>query len=67
MAKRMTVHEFAATPHYHPTLAEIWTGGGIGGRLRRAKYSALVSPPLHLCLEAHFHVNAMLDSSLSPE
>jgi pyruvate/2-oxoglutarate dehydrogenase complex dihydrolipoamide dehydrogenase (E3) component len=24
MAKRMTVHEFAATPHYHPTLAEIW-------------------------------------------
>lgn len=25
MAKRMTVHEFAATPHYHPTLAEIWT------------------------------------------
>jgi len=25
MAKRMTVHEFAAMPHYHPTLAEIWT------------------------------------------
>lgn len=25
MAMRMTVHEFAATPHYHPTLAEIWT------------------------------------------
>jgi pyruvate/2-oxoglutarate dehydrogenase complex dihydrolipoamide dehydrogenase (E3) component len=25
MAKRMTVHEFAAVPHYHPTLAEIWT------------------------------------------
>jgi len=25
MAKRMTVNEFAATPHYHPTLAEIWT------------------------------------------
>jgi pyruvate/2-oxoglutarate dehydrogenase complex dihydrolipoamide dehydrogenase (E3) component len=25
MAKRMTVREFAATPHYHPTLAEIWT------------------------------------------
>jgi len=25
MAKRMTVHEFATTPHYHPTLAEIWT------------------------------------------
>ena len=25
MSKRMTVHEFAATPHYHPTLAEIWT------------------------------------------
>ena len=24
MAKRMTVHEFAAVPHYHPTLAEIW-------------------------------------------
>jgi pyruvate/2-oxoglutarate dehydrogenase complex dihydrolipoamide dehydrogenase (E3) component len=25
MAKRMTIHELAATPHYHPTLAEIWT------------------------------------------
>jgi pyruvate/2-oxoglutarate dehydrogenase complex dihydrolipoamide dehydrogenase (E3) component len=25
MAKRMTVRELAATPHYHPTLAEIWT------------------------------------------
>ncbi|HEV2694013.1 MAG TPA: dihydrolipoyl dehydrogenase [Verrucomicrobiae bacterium] len=25
MAKRMTVKEFAAMPHYHPTLAEIWT------------------------------------------
>jgi hypothetical protein len=21
----MTVHELAALPHYHPTLAEIWT------------------------------------------
>jgi len=25
IAKRMTVHELAAMPHYHPTLAEIWT------------------------------------------
>ena len=25
MTKRMTVHELATTPHYHPTLAEIWT------------------------------------------
>ncbi len=25
MAARMTVREFAAIPHYHPTLAEIWT------------------------------------------
>ncbi len=25
MARRMTVRELAATPHYHPTLAEIWT------------------------------------------
>ncbi len=25
MTKRMTVQELAATPHYHPTLAEIWT------------------------------------------
>ncbi|HIL73363.1 MAG TPA: NAD(P)/FAD-dependent oxidoreductase, partial [Verrucomicrobia bacterium] len=25
MAKRMTVTELAAIPHYHPTLAEIWT------------------------------------------
>lgn len=25
MARRMTVAEFASIPHYHPTLAEIWT------------------------------------------
>jgi len=25
MAKQMTVHELATLPHYHPTLAEIWT------------------------------------------
>jgi len=25
MSKRMTIHELAAVPHYHPTLAEIWT------------------------------------------
>ncbi len=25
MAKRMTVHELTAMPHYHPTLAEIWS------------------------------------------
>ena len=25
MSKRMTVHELAVMPHYHPTLAEIWT------------------------------------------
>jgi pyruvate/2-oxoglutarate dehydrogenase complex dihydrolipoamide dehydrogenase (E3) component len=25
MAKRMTVHELAVMPHYHPTLAEIVT------------------------------------------
>ncbi len=25
MAKHMTVQELAVTPHYHPTLAEIWT------------------------------------------
>jgi len=25
MQARMTVHQLAETPHYHPTLAEIWT------------------------------------------
>jgi pyruvate/2-oxoglutarate dehydrogenase complex dihydrolipoamide dehydrogenase (E3) component len=25
MHKRMTVRELALMPHYHPTLAEIWT------------------------------------------
>jgi pyruvate/2-oxoglutarate dehydrogenase complex dihydrolipoamide dehydrogenase (E3) component len=25
MARRMSVHELAVMPHYHPTLAEIWT------------------------------------------
>jgi pyruvate/2-oxoglutarate dehydrogenase complex dihydrolipoamide dehydrogenase (E3) component len=24
LAQRMTVHEFAALPHSHPTLVEIW-------------------------------------------
>jgi pyruvate/2-oxoglutarate dehydrogenase complex dihydrolipoamide dehydrogenase (E3) component len=36
MAKRMTVHELAAMPHYHPTLAEIWTypAEELAGRIR---------------------------------
>jgi len=25
MSRRLTVAEFASIPHYHPTLAEIWT------------------------------------------
>jgi pyruvate/2-oxoglutarate dehydrogenase complex dihydrolipoamide dehydrogenase (E3) component len=25
MHQRMRVHEFVTVPHYHPTLAEIWT------------------------------------------
>jgi pyruvate/2-oxoglutarate dehydrogenase complex dihydrolipoamide dehydrogenase (E3) component len=25
MSKQMTARELAALPHYHPTLAEIWT------------------------------------------
>jgi pyruvate/2-oxoglutarate dehydrogenase complex dihydrolipoamide dehydrogenase (E3) component len=25
MAQRLTVHQFLAVPHYHPTLAEIWS------------------------------------------
>jgi pyruvate/2-oxoglutarate dehydrogenase complex dihydrolipoamide dehydrogenase (E3) component len=35
MAKRMTVHELAAMPHYHPTLAEIWTypAEELGGKI----------------------------------
>ncbi len=37
MAKRMTVHELAAMPHYHPTLAEIWTypAEELAGQIRR--------------------------------
>jgi pyruvate/2-oxoglutarate dehydrogenase complex dihydrolipoamide dehydrogenase (E3) component len=36
MAARMTVHELAAMPHYHPTLAEIWTypAEALAGRIR---------------------------------
>jgi pyruvate/2-oxoglutarate dehydrogenase complex dihydrolipoamide dehydrogenase (E3) component len=36
MAKRMTVHELAVMPHYHPTLAEIWTypAEELAGRIR---------------------------------
>ena len=38
MAKRMTVHELAAMPHYHPTLAEIWTypAEELAGQIRRS-------------------------------
>jgi pyruvate/2-oxoglutarate dehydrogenase complex dihydrolipoamide dehydrogenase (E3) component len=37
MAKRMTVHELAAMPHYHPTLAEIWTypAEELAGKIRK--------------------------------
>ena len=41
MAKRMTAAELAAMPHYHPTLAEIWTypaeelAEGVAARARR--------------------------------
>ncbi len=37
MYKRMTVHELAAMPHYHPTLAEIWTypAEELAGRIPR--------------------------------
>jgi len=38
MAKRMTVHELAAMPHYHPTLAEIWT-------YPAEELAAQISPP----------------------
>lgn len=35
LGKRMTVHELAALPHYHPTLAEIWTypAGALAARI----------------------------------
>jgi pyruvate/2-oxoglutarate dehydrogenase complex dihydrolipoamide dehydrogenase (E3) component len=42
MHGRMTVHQFAALPHYHPTLAEIWTypaeelAGKIGANVQTA-------------------------------
>jgi len=37
MNRRMTVGELAAMPHYHPTLAEIWTypAAELAGRLKR--------------------------------
>ncbi len=36
MAKRMRVQDLAAMPHYHPTLAEIWTypAEELSGRIR---------------------------------
>jgi pyruvate/2-oxoglutarate dehydrogenase complex dihydrolipoamide dehydrogenase (E3) component len=38
MAKRMTVHELALMPHYHPTLAEIWTypAEELAGKIQKA-------------------------------
>jgi pyruvate/2-oxoglutarate dehydrogenase complex dihydrolipoamide dehydrogenase (E3) component len=39
MAKRMTAQELAAMPHYHPTLAEIWTypAEGLAEKVRSGK------------------------------
>ena len=39
MSKRMTVQEFALVPHYHPTLAEIWTypAEELAGQIAAAK------------------------------
>ena len=39
MAKRITVQEFAVVPHYHPTLAEIWTypAEELAGQIAAAK------------------------------
>jgi pyruvate/2-oxoglutarate dehydrogenase complex dihydrolipoamide dehydrogenase (E3) component len=41
MNKRMTVHELAAMPHYHPTLAEIWTypAEDLAGRIKMTRSS----------------------------
>ncbi|MGP8200658.1 MAG: dihydrolipoyl dehydrogenase family protein [Limisphaerales bacterium] len=40
MYRRMTVGELAAMPHYHPTLAEIWTypAAELAGRLKRGAH-----------------------------
>ncbi len=39
MHKRMTVHELAAMPHYHPTLSEIWTyaAAELAGRITNGR------------------------------
>jgi len=39
MTKRMTVHELAGMPHYHPTLAEIWSypAESLADRIPRTK------------------------------
>jgi pyruvate/2-oxoglutarate dehydrogenase complex dihydrolipoamide dehydrogenase (E3) component len=41
MAKRMTARELAAMPHYHPTLAEIWTypAEDLAGQIQATKSS----------------------------
>ncbi len=45
MHKYMTVHELAAMPHYHPTLAEIWTypAGELSESLRTRGVAARAS------------------------
>jgi pyruvate/2-oxoglutarate dehydrogenase complex dihydrolipoamide dehydrogenase (E3) component len=47
MAKRMTVHELAAMPHYHPTLAEIWTypAEELAGKISESDGSSGISLP----------------------
>lgn len=55
LAKRMTGHELAALPHYHPALAEIWTyPAECPGGIRPDRIIAM-DPPWDY---AHRHANA---------
>jgi pyruvate/2-oxoglutarate dehydrogenase complex dihydrolipoamide dehydrogenase (E3) component len=46
MRGRLTMEDLAAMPHYHPTLAEIWTypAAELAGRVRGAKASSGIVP-----------------------
>ena len=48
MSKRMTVHELAAMPHYHPTLAEIWTypAEELAEKISKTHGQTIATPPL---------------------
>jgi pyruvate/2-oxoglutarate dehydrogenase complex dihydrolipoamide dehydrogenase (E3) component len=63
MHQRLTVHEFMAVPHYHPTLAEIWTypAEELAGKIPTPDRVNLLSISSHPDLSTDAPLGRMLD------